>query len=87
VLPDEHPPRIAPIRPSKLLWALVVVAALAFVLSEGWPHLLWNFTYRGDWDHRTYTRCLYVGHHTQTVFPTDGLCPYVRFFKEGADLG
>lgn len=79
---DNQIPRVAPVRPSRLLWVPLVAGALGYVLINGWPHLLWNFTYRGDWDHRFYTRCVYIGRYTQVVQPVDGACPYVRFFKE-----
>lgn len=85
--PEQAAPRVPIIRAGKLFWLPVLLGLVAGLYILGWPHLLWDFTYQGDYDHRHYVRCQYVGRYTQVVAPSDGQCPYIRFFKQEEDHG
>lgn len=78
------------LRASYFVWVIVPLAAYAFYLSEGLPHVIWSYDWQqpagasyGDFALRRYTRCTYAGPYgLLTEYPTDGTCGWVRFVRK-----
>lgn len=78
------------IRARYFLW--LAVPALAWLAAQfvGLPHLIWSYQRTGtgpygDFRHRHYTLCTYVGPQGAiTEVPHDGTCGWVHFAKAGA---
>lgn len=72
---------VLPIRPSKLLWLPAGALLMWSVQSYGTPHLRYEYDYTGTDARPYYTRCLYIGWHTATIYPRHGHCPLFIFRK------
>lgn len=74
-------------------WLIVPVALLFVYWTNGLPYLNWSYDYNASagydpFSERIYYRCTYWNPSgTHTIYPSDGKCPRIRFFKQtgGAD--
>lgn len=79
--------RVPLVRPSKLVWLLVLAGLAGVVLTLGTPHLRYIYTYTGSREHPYYQRCEYAGWDSQIFYPGGGDCPVIRFFPLGSGEG
>lgn len=74
------------LRPNYLVWLVVPVMLYGAYTLHGLPHFIWSYDFRGshaDWSARHYTRCTFVGPYgTFTIYPANGKCGWLAFFKE-----
>jgi hypothetical protein len=60
--------------------------SLVFAVSAvGTPHLLWDYRYVGETDHKQMLSCGYAGQFPQRVAALDGACPLIMFFRRSGD--
>ena len=76
---------VALVRPMKMIWVPVLAALFGFTVLIGSAHPLTTYRYHGDYDHKIYERCDYVGRHPHSTYPTDGKCPWFVFTNGGED--
>lgn len=69
------------VRPAKMIWALVIGAAVASVWSHGTAHIRYEYVWSGPESHPFYHECYYFGLHSRRVFPRDGKCPLILFLR------
>lgn len=78
------------IRPRYFLWLLGVSFIAIWIAFHGTVHLRFSYVGKdlgsafGD-DRFYYTRCDYVGLHSQRVFPRNGKCPLFAWLKPEGD--
>jgi hypothetical protein len=77
----KRPRFVAPVRPRHLLWAVIAGGLWLGASRYGTPHLRFVYTYTGSKAHPHYRRCDYLGLHSRRVFPANGRCPLIVFFK------
>jgi hypothetical protein len=88
-LSGNRKPRVALVRPSKLLWLPLTAITIGALLVFGTPHLRFQYSYvppAATGTNRTYLSCDYIGWHTQRVIPTDGQCPMILFLRRPMEL-
>lgn len=78
----NHRVRVAPVRLRNMLWLPLLGALLGTIAFYGTPHLLFGYAYNDTASGRHYTKCSYIGWHSQIVFPHDGKCPLIRLLKQ-----
>ncbi len=76
------------LRPSYFIWIIVPLALYLVYLAFGLPHAIWSYDWRDNGTHdpfvtRWYTRCTLAGPYGLfTIYPVDGKCPWLRFYKK-----
>jgi hypothetical protein len=78
------------IRPSYFVWLIVPIATFAFIQAWGLPHVIWNYTYRGDASRPSfrYIACSYVGPSGEFwLSANNGECSWIRFRKTVGSSG
>lgn len=82
------------LRPSYFVWIIVPLALFVGYLTYGLPHAAWSYAWvdagqgYGPFAGRHYTSCTYLGPYGAiTIRPSDGRCPWVRFFADTQERG
>ena len=76
------------IRLSYFAWLVIPASLYMVYLVAGTPYFIFSYSWidngtRNPRVERYYTRCTFYNFsgHPRTIFPTNGKCPWVRFFK------
>jgi len=81
------------LRANYFIWVVVPVIVYGVYLAFGLPHMVWNYEWRDDgqgydpFAERWYLRCTFIGPYGEfTIFPNNGECPWLRFYKQREDV-
>lgn len=76
-------------RPAFFIWIIAPIALYLVYAAWGLPHIAFNYKFRNDGQgqdpfvNRWYLSCTYEGSYGTFIYrPTDGKCPWFRFYKK-----